>query len=94
MHLNFSQQMKMSQQMKLAPRMIQSMEILQMSVMALQEKIDQELEENVVLEVTDPKQKDVHESDGEESSSGAEIEQREITVDNDHNNEADFERLL
>ncbi|TWT61775.1 RNA polymerase factor sigma-54 [Rubinisphaera italica] len=80
--------------MKLAPRMIQSMEILQMSVMALQEKIDQELEENVVLEVTDPKQKDVHESDGEESSSGAEIEQREITVDNDHNNEADFERLL
>ncbi|WP_296462095.1 RNA polymerase factor sigma-54 [Rubinisphaera sp.] len=86
--------MKMSQQMKLAPRMIQSMEILQMSVMALQEKIDQELEENVVLELTDPKQKDVHESESEVSSSGAEIEQREITVDNDHNNEADFERLL
>ncbi len=80
--------------MKLAPRMIQSMEILQMSVMALQEKIDQELEENVVLELTDPKQKDVHESEGEVLSSGAEIEQREITVDNDHNNEADFERLL
>ncbi len=45
MHLNISQQMKMSQQMKLAPRMIQSMEILQLPLMALQERIDQELEE-------------------------------------------------
>jgi len=36
MQLSFSQQMKMSQQMKLAPRMIQSMEILQLPIMALQ----------------------------------------------------------
>ncbi len=36
MQLNFSQSMKMSQQMKLAPRMIQSMEILQLPVMALE----------------------------------------------------------
>ncbi len=94
MHLNFSQQMKMSQQMKLAPRMIQSMEILQMSVMALQEKIDQELEENVVLEQIDSKQKDAHDGDSDSPEAGREIEQREIVVDNDHNNEADFERLL
>ena len=32
--------MKMSQQMKLAPRMIQSMEILQLPLMALKERID------------------------------------------------------
>ena len=38
MHLNISQQMKMSQQMKLAPRMIQSMEILQLNMMALNER--------------------------------------------------------
>jgi len=80
--------------MKLAPRMIQSMEILQMSIMALQERIDQELEENVVLEQTDPKQKDTHEDNDEPISNGKEIEQQEIVVDNDHNNEADFERLL
>ncbi len=36
--------------MKLAPRMIQSMEILQLPLAALQERIDQELAENVVLE--------------------------------------------
>ena len=35
--------------MKLAPRMIQSMEILQLPIQALQERIDQELEENVTL---------------------------------------------
>ena len=50
MQLNLSQQMKMSQQMKLAPRMIQSMEILQLPVMALNDRIEQELQENVVLE--------------------------------------------
>ncbi len=83
--------------MKLAPRMIQSMEILQMSVMALQEKIDQELEENVVLEAVDPKQQDAqdpYEQELPSVSSSAEIEQQEMVVDNDHNNEADFERLL
>ena len=36
--------------MKLAPRMIQSMEILQLATMALEERIDQELAANPVLE--------------------------------------------
>src|SRR5438309_4818818 len=45
--------MKQSQQMILAPRMIQSMEILQLPIMALQERIQQELEENPVLELTE-----------------------------------------
>jgi len=80
--------------MKLAPQMIQSMEILQMSVMALQEKIDQELEENVVLEAVDPKQQDSYEEEMPTASASTEIEQQEMVVDNDHNNEADFERLL
>lgn len=35
----------------IAPRMIQSMEILQLPIMALQERIEQELEENPVLEL-------------------------------------------
>ena len=54
MQLNISQQMKMSQQMKLAPRMIQSMEILQLPIIDLQERIDQEMLENVVLEKVSP----------------------------------------
>jgi RNA polymerase sigma-54 factor len=44
----------MSQQMKLAPKMIQSMEILQLPLLALQERIDQELESNVALELVEP----------------------------------------
>lgn len=40
--------------MKLAPKMIQSMEILQLPMLALQERIDQELEGNVALELVEP----------------------------------------
>jgi RNA polymerase sigma-54 factor len=42
---------QMRQTMQLAPRMIQSMEILQLPIMALQERIQQELQENPVLEL-------------------------------------------
>jgi RNA polymerase sigma-54 factor len=42
--------MRMEQRMKLAPRMIQSMEILQLPLMALEERIEKELEANPVLE--------------------------------------------
>jgi RNA polymerase sigma-54 factor len=44
----------MSQQMRLAPRMIQSMEILQMPLAELQERIEQELENNPTLELAEP----------------------------------------
>ncbi len=46
--------MKLGQQMKLAPRMIQSMEILQMPLLQLEERIDQELENNIALEIVEP----------------------------------------
>lgn len=51
MRFQTSQQMKLGQQMKLAPRMIQSMEILQMPLAELRERIEQELESNPTLEV-------------------------------------------
>jgi RNA polymerase sigma-54 factor len=41
----------MRQEMRLTPRMIQSMEILQLPLMALEERIEQELEANPVLEL-------------------------------------------
>ena len=49
MRFDTNQQMKLGQQMKLSTRMIQSMEILQLPLMALQERIEQELIDNVVL---------------------------------------------
>jgi RNA polymerase sigma-54 factor len=54
MRLDASQYMRMEQRMKLAPRMIQSMEILQLPLMALEERIEKELEANPVLERQDP----------------------------------------
>ncbi|MEI8194808.1 MAG: RNA polymerase factor sigma-54 [Phycisphaerae bacterium] len=50
MRLDTSQHMRLEQRMKLAPRMIQSMEILQLPLMALEERIEQELAANPVLE--------------------------------------------
>ena len=50
MRLDTSQHMRQEMRMKLAPRMIQSMEILQLPIMALEERINQELVENPTLE--------------------------------------------
>ena len=50
MRFDTSQHMKLGQHMKLAPRMIQSMEILQMPLQQLEERIAQELESNATLE--------------------------------------------
>jgi len=50
MKLEMRGQMRLEQQMKLAPHMIQSMEILQLPLLALQERIEQEMNSNPVLE--------------------------------------------
>src|ERR1700691_1507513 len=96
MQLNLSQQMKMSQQMKLAPRMIQSMEILQLPVMALNDRIEQELQDNVVLEKGPEEEAEAESAQALAEAPPAQknVEERELVVDTDHNNEADFERLL
>lgn len=54
MRFDASQHMRMSQSMRLAPHMIQSMEILQMPLAALEERIEQELENNATLERAEP----------------------------------------
>ena len=51
MRLSLNQELRLVQKQVLAPRMIQSMEILQLPIMALQERIEQEIQENPVLEV-------------------------------------------
>ena len=54
MRLSFGQQMQMAQKQVLAPRMIQSMEILQLPIIALQERLEQEMEDNPVLDQIEP----------------------------------------
>src|SRR5690348_4055576 len=58
MRLSLGQQMQMAQKQVLAPRMIQSMEILQLPLMALQERIEHEMETNEMLEVVEPDAED------------------------------------
>jgi len=100
MRLSVGQQMQMSQKQVLAPRMIQSMEILQLPILALQERIEQEMEENPVLDQaeSDTDTTTVVESveeDAEAEHPDAPTEdERELVVDETNHNEDDFERLI
>ncbi len=95
MRLSLGQQMQLAQKQVLAPRMIQSMEILQLPLMALQERIEQEMEDNPVLDQVevDENEPEAAAEDSETTSSVADTE-RELVVKDDPNNEDDFERLL
>ena len=92
---------KMSQNMILAPRMIQSMEILQLPIMALQERIQQELQENPVLELRDSSDEQQPAAEGEEADGvqTAVLEDTrdpgagELVIDESGSNELDFDRL-
>jgi len=53
MRFNLGQEMRLEQRQILAQRMIQSMEILQLNQMRLNERIDKELQTNPVLEIDD-----------------------------------------
>jgi len=98
MRMSFGQEMRMAQKQVLAPRMIQSMEILQLPVMALEERIEQEIQNNETLEVDEAGQEA---GPGEAAPVGAEaepavperpVDERPLIVDQDHANQADFER--
>lgn len=98
MRLDTSQHMRLQQKMILAPRMIQSMEILQLPVMELQERIQQELEENPVLELKETSDDAVATLTEEEPVAEANPDapsdlERELVVKDDENNELDFDRL-
>ncbi len=75
--------------------MIQSMEILQLPIMALQERIDQEMEENPTLEIEDSDPDlPTEEVEEVELPDAPTDEERELVIDETKNNEDDFERLL
>jgi len=54
MRFETGQHLGASQQTRLAPRIIQSMEILQLPLLALEERIDRELESNIAMELVEP----------------------------------------
>ena len=86
--------MQMAQKQVLAPRMIQSMEILQLSIIALQERIEQEMEDNPVLDQVEPTGETESSLDEQVSPDAPSEAERELVVKEDTNNEEDFERLL
>jgi RNA polymerase sigma-54 factor len=96
MRLEHTINQRMEHRQILAPRMIQSMEILQLPIMALQERIQQELQENPVLEEITEAQEGQEAADEAEpvaaeddSDPGAE----ELIIDEDGQGELDFDRL-
>lgn len=92
MRLSFGQHLQQKQTQILAPRMIQSMEILQLPVTALLERVEEELRENPVLEVATNDPEMPEESFETEPAKSAET--RELVVDESGNNVDDFERLV
>ncbi len=79
--------------------MIQSMEILQLPILALQERIEQEMVENPTLELREDEPDASEEAEVEvdtdwESPNARTEDERELVIDESNNNTDDFERLL
>lgn len=91
--LGIDQRQVQKQVQTLAPRMIHSMEILQLPAMALLERIDQELSENPVLELAEPEVDETDSDNQDSTDSTTDDGERELVVE-ENNNEEDFERLL
>lgn len=94
MRLSFGMEQRQVQKQILAPRMIQSMEILQLPIMALQERIDQEIQENPILDLREEDPDLPAEEVEAEAPDAPTDEERELVIDETHDNERDFERLL
>ena len=95
MRMSFGMEARQLQTQKLAPKMIQSMEILQLPVLALQERVEQELTENPMLEVQEeelpPVEAEAEEQAGDPNQPTE--DERELVVRDDQSNAEDFERL-
>ena len=93
MRMSFGLEARQQQVQKMAPRMIQSMVILQLPILALQERVEQELNENPMLEIEemDPNLPDEESEDlGPVNSTE---DERELVVQDNQSNAEDFERL-
>jgi RNA polymerase sigma-54 factor len=102
MQLTQSASMRMEQRQLLTPRMIQSMEILQLPLLALEERIEQEMQNNPVLEIREgdtdgeaasPDTTFDNASDATEASAQFSEEERPLLVKEDSGQADDFDRL-
>ncbi len=91
MKLEMRGQMRLEQRMTLAPHMIQSMEILQLPILALQERIEQELNSNPVLEMEEPSNPE--EEDSAEQQSAESVPEAPSAPDAEAERIEDFERI-
>lgn len=96
MGMSINMRPELRQQMQLAPRMIQSMEILQLPIMALQERIQEELQANPVLELQETREDGsaAETETWEAASETADVTDpaKELVIDANHSEE-DFDRL-
>lgn len=90
MKLEMSGQLRLEQRMKLAPRMIQSMEILQLPILALQERIEQELNSNPVLEIAEPSSS---EESAVETEAVGDVGERDLIAEGGGEKTEDFTRI-
>lgn len=93
MRLSFGLEQRQTQKQILAPRMIQSMEILQLPIQALEARIDAELSENPLLERVEGDTTVPDEPPDRENPDAPAESEKELVVDEKHS-EDDFERLL
>jgi len=77
MRFKTSQHLRLNQQMRLAPRIILTMEILQLSLPALEEKLAQELESNIALELLEPEAIEESTTDDEKDDEESEFSRLE-----------------
>lgn len=94
MRLSFGLEQRQVQKQIMAPRMIQSMEILQLPILALQERIEQELSENPVLELLESDENAPSEEAERENPDAPSESEKEMVVDEKGDNADDFERLV
>ncbi|MBN1795619.1 MAG: RNA polymerase factor sigma-54 [Sedimentisphaerales bacterium] len=90
MKLEMTGQMRLEQKLKMAPHMIQSMEILQLPMLALQERIEQELNTNPVLETDVPEDTEQAEPSQETESQSRDLSYSAVPADKAVEN---FERI-
>lgn len=95
MKITFGQNLSLKQNQTMAPRMIQSMEILQLAQADLENRIERELIENPVLERESENQSNGDDEDSRpQEKESKDVEEKELIVEESAGSEDDFERLL
>ncbi len=93
MRLSFGLEARQQQVQKMAPRMIHSMEILQLPILALQERVEQEMNENPMLELEEMDPNLPEEEPEDNGPKNSTEDERELVVQDNQSNAEDFERL-